>query len=161
MNLYLLSIENCDSKGLSTNWLERNPKFLTLFWAMDIIWCSALALGAIYLSHSVYNWFTDSILQAFLALFALQYTVVKIYRIFVVPHFLSVLRHIPGPDVSHYQSSRRTILILPGWKFFHWSSLHTVPITTSSATALVDAHISRWAINPIPFFCKHGSDYVE
>ena len=39
-------------------------------------------------------------LYRFLLLFTAQYVVVKLYRMVVYPHFLSPLRHLPGPKAS-------------------------------------------------------------
>lgn len=39
-------------------------------------------------------------LYRFLLLFTAQYAIAKFYRIVIYPHFLSPLRHLPGPKVS-------------------------------------------------------------
>lgn len=36
----------------------------------------------------------------FLGLFSFQYSVVKVYRLFVYPYLLTPLRRLPGPKVS-------------------------------------------------------------
>jgi hypothetical protein len=82
---------------------ERFEKFtITTPPTMDILSCATLSLGAVYWSRSFYNCLADSFSTAFLTVFTLQYLAIKAYRIFIVPHFLSVLRKIPGPNVSYF-----------------------------------------------------------
>lgn len=40
------------------------------------------------------------LIQIFLELFLVQYLVVKLYRIFIYPFYVSPLRHLPTPKVS-------------------------------------------------------------
>jgi hypothetical protein len=76
---------------------------------MDILSCATLSLGEIYCSRSVNSYLPFSSLTSFLAVFVLQYLAIKVYRIFIVPHYLSELRDIPGPDVSYFQHLGQSI----------------------------------------------------
>jgi hypothetical protein len=66
---------------------------------MDIAICAGLAtlevlvaVGGLSTEHSL--------LKTFLGLFVSQYLLLKCYRIFIYPFYVSPLRHLPGPKVG-------------------------------------------------------------
>lgn len=44
----------------------------------------------------------SALIVPFLTLLAIQYGLLKLYRIFIYPHFVSPLRHLPGPKDSPF-----------------------------------------------------------
>ncbi|OTA92454.1 hypothetical protein M434DRAFT_396436 [Hypoxylon sp. CO27-5] len=75
---------------------------------MDFQICFCLALvetvivSALSPTHKIFSYLPTSNSLVFLALFALQWGLFKIYCIFIYPAFFSPLRSIPGPKDNHF-----------------------------------------------------------
>lgn len=66
-----------------------------------VVWASgAVRDGQIQAPKLDFTVWSLENLYRFLFLFTAQYVVAKFYRIVIYPHFLSPLRHLPGPKVS-------------------------------------------------------------
>ncbi|KAI1084216.1 cytochrome P450 [Whalleya microplaca] len=64
---------------------------------MDLVSCVALTILQLIALQPVRKLDSLLILKSFLALFTLQYTLLKICRVVLYPNFFSPLRHLPGP----------------------------------------------------------------
>lgn len=76
---------------------------------MDFLSCgtlTALELGLInLLKPAIFKPFFAPSNSTVIAVFLAHYVAIKIYRIFLYPHFFSPLRHLPGPKVCYLPSS--------------------------------------------------------
>ncbi len=73
---------------------------------MDLQFSALLSLGEVVVwsrlqgTLQVERLVTLGLLSRFLACFFLQYAALKFYRVVIYPHFVSPLRHLPGPKVG-------------------------------------------------------------
>ncbi|KAK2765048.1 hypothetical protein FQN54_008747 [Arachnomyces sp. PD_36] len=91
----------------------------------DVQACAALSLAEALLAViSLKERATRDSLLILLPLFVVQYTFLKIYRIFVYPFFFSPLRHLPGPTDNHFflgQEVKKFKASSPNELYLSWS----------------------------------------
>ncbi|KAI8633237.1 cytochrome P450 3A5 [Xylariaceae sp. FL1651] len=68
---------------------------------MDLAACAVLAIVELNLPILCLGGEGSSLLTRFIGLFALQYVLLKVFRIYSYPRLFSPLRHIPGPQVNN------------------------------------------------------------
>ncbi|OQV00118.1 hypothetical protein CLAIMM_05656 [Cladophialophora immunda] len=67
---------------------------------MDVLSCATITAGEVYLLKNFHQLDPTAVILLILCL--AQYFVLKFYRIYIVPRYLSPLRHLPGPTNDHF-----------------------------------------------------------
>ena len=74
---------------------------------MDFQLCVVSAIAFAFVTSHVADMSTAMGTKLFLLVFLLGYVLVKCYRIFVYPFWVSPLRHLPGPKVRTRRPDRK------------------------------------------------------